>query len=561
MTAAVRYRALGVVLEIYVEGRNQPGSVYNFMEIGLSRLVAKAFLRAFVALQGGNIIESQRASWIQIKRFGCFVAERFGSPERLPQDCLSEFDSWMETQGLSIKSIGSTHNTVVRMLQWCLRNTPKAVHSNTVLFRLPLAALAKKSGDRSGIVPDEPLLRRILAACYTEIDENEKRIYAVRQLPLSPEPNELADLLLRLLQYGGGVLANRKQCNSTQDGQTVLRRLGPYGGLRGVYGQFYLSTKDILPFYLAILTQTSGNPQSLLRAHQDCIINVPMRLDLERVVWDKARARREQAPDFPKDKEWSAPNIIRKLKLLNEELRKLARPKYTESLFLCRNLQGNVAPPSWQSIHNYFREFRKRHGLPKFDLRSLRLAGGKLHHHAARSLAAPKQRLQHVSASTTQTYTPLTDIRVVHDRTILRFQGSFISESLRNTADAAVSPEQNAPPVKAETVFGFGCKEPRGGIAPGSRKGEVCSHFHQCATCLGALVVVDDPTFVAKLIRSQEHLMRERERAMKEGWSRRFELLYAPTLAIMQRDILPSISSSTLERARTLSGPTLPLLE
>jgi hypothetical protein len=560
--ATVRYQILEeVVLEIFVEEKDQPGSSYNFMEIGFSRCVAKAFLRAFVALQGANVLESQRAGWIQIKRFGNFVAEKFGRPEKLPQDCLSGFDGWMIARGLGIKSIGGTHNTVIRMLQWCLRNTPNAVHPKTLLFRLPMAAQAKESEGRSGIVPDEPLLRKILSECYAEIEEIEKRIYEIRQLPLSSEPSELADLLMLLLQLGGGVLATQEQCLSIHGGHTILARLGPYGGLRGVYGQYYLSMRDVFPFYLAILVQTSGNPQSLLRAHQDCIVNVPMRQDLERIVWDKERAKREQAPDFPKDKKWSAPNIVRKLKLHNEELRVLARPKHTESLFLCRNLHGHVAPPSWQAIHNCLLEFRQRHSLPKFDLSSLRPAGGKLHHQVGRSLVVPKQRLQHTSESTTQIYTPLTDIRAVHDKTILRFQGLLISASLRIAADTSIPLEDNSLSVSAETVFGFGCQEPRGGIALGSRKGEVCPQFHQCATCRGALVVVDDPISVAKLIRSKDHLIRERDRAMKEGWSRRFELLYAPTLAILQRDILPSVSSLILERARTLSCPTLPLLE
>jgi hypothetical protein len=561
MTVAVTYHAKGSVLKIYTEGNAQPGSVYNFVEIGLSQQVAESFVRAFMALQGANSIESQRACWIHVKYFGNFLAEKIGRPKRLPRDCLSGFDSWLFKREFGQKTIGAAHNTALRFLRWCQRNAPEALHPKLELFRLPHAAAGERSQTSSETVPEEALIKNILAACYSEIEDIEKRIHETRELPLSPEPNDLADAMMQLLMYGDGELATRQQCNSMRGGTNFVHKLRQFGGLRAIREKYYLTGRDVFPFYLAILTQTSGNPQSLLNAKQDCIIGVPMRDDLERVVWDKERARREQAPDFSKSKEWGAPNIVRKLKVLNSELRAGAREKFSESLFLCRNLHGHVARPSWQAIHDCLKEFRERHRLPKFDLRSLRSAGGRLHHQAGRSIATAKQRLQHASDSTTQKYTPLSDLRGVHDRTILRFQGLLISGSSHPSVNAFIATTSEGIPIQAETVFGFDCKDPLSGIAAGSAKGHPCPSFSQCATCPGAMVVVDDPALVAKLIRSQEHLLRERERATREGWSRRFESLYAPTLSILQRDILPSVSNATMERARVIFSPVLPRLE
>lgn len=561
MSTPVRHCVLGTVLEIYSGDQIKPGSVYDFEKIGFSKRVAKAFVRAFVALSGANSLESQRANWIQIRRFGNYSFESFGRPTRLPPECLVGFQAWMLERGLGVQTIGSAHTFAVRVLHWCLRNAPQSIHPKTATFRLPRTVRKQEPQGPVQAVLDEPLLRKVLAACYTEIDEAEERILDFRKIPLSPDPSELADLLMYLLRCGDGILASQGQVTSRSGAKFVLTRLRPYGGLRGLYQKFYLTPEDIFPYYLAILIQTSGNPQSLLHANHECIVSVPMRLDLEKVVWDKARAGREQAPDFPKDKEWAAPNIIRRLLRINEELRPFARAKYAESLFLCRNSHGHVAPPSWQTIHNCFREFRARHSIPKFDLRSLRAAGGQLHHQAARSLAAAKQRLQHVNESTTQRYTRLSGIRSVHEKTILRFQGLLISESRRFSQKPTTHSLPDPLWRGAETVFGFGCKDPLGGVAPGSRKGEACPSFHQCATCPGALIVVDDPASVARLLRSMEHLEQERDRAVREGWSQRFEMLYEGTLAILQRDILPGVSSQTLAQARAIPTLSLPRLE
>lgn len=563
MTAGVRHVLRDGVLEIYVAQRPAPASVFSFVDAGLSERVGAAFARAFVALQGANTLESQRAAWGLLQKFAAFASEVLGKPDRLPIRTLADYDAWMSKRGLSEKVTGQAHNAVVRVIRWCIRNAPNCVDRRIALYPLPNQSRGRVSSKRASQdePPDENLLRGILSACYAEIESIEQRIDTARQLLMTEEPSELADLLWFLLSTGDGVVPSQRKLLRTRGGATALIKLRQHGGLRGVSGMFYLSIKDVFAFYLAILVQTSGNPQSLLAADADCILPVPLRDDLERVVWEKRRAGREQAPDFPKNKAWAAPNLVRRLRSLNDELRPIAPKRWDSSLFLCRSVQGLVTSPSWQRIHDMFKAFRKRHNLPAFDLRDLRRAGGKLHHQAGRSIAIAQQRLQHSSAATTEIYTPSSDIRQQHGSVILHFQGLLISESrkvtARMSADRMASPEVGA----VETVFGFGCKDPLAGIAPGSRQGEVCTRFHQCATCPGALIVVDDPECVARIGNTASHLVRERERAVKQGWSSRFDALYGPTLTILKRDILPAVSKPTLDVAEGLSVPPLPPLE
>lgn len=561
MNSPVQQKPQGEVLELWVPNNDKPASVFDFHDIGFSLNVARSFVRAFVSLYGALTLESQRANWSLIRRFGNFSFETFGRVERLPQTCLFGFVPWLEKNKYGDKTIGGTYNAVVRILKWCMRNAPEAVHPHTELVRISYAAREKQIDKSVNYADGEELVRKILAACYSDIENSENRILSMRALAKSSIGDSFGSLLQELLSLGNGALPSNNQILKAPKGQTLLSKLGPYGGLRGVQAKYYLNIDDTFPFYLAILAQSSGNPMPILDAARRCIEEVPLRPDLERMVWDKPRAGTDQAPDFPKGKTWSAPNLVRKLLSLNEELRTHANAKDSEALFLCHTLQSKVTRPSWQTIHNSLEKFRIRHELPKFDLRDLRRIGAILHHRAARNIAAAKQRLQHTDDGTIETYTPLSDLRALHDEKIFHFQGLIHKSSLqfgRVSKDALESPP---PSIAAETLFGFGCRDPLGGIAPGSKLGEPCSRFFHCASCTGAIVVVDDRLIVARLYQAYAHLLEEYSRAVREGWSGRFEVLYAPTLAILKSDILPAISAGTLEKARTLHCSPLPRLE
>lgn len=398
-------------------------------------------------------------------------------------------------------------------------------------------------------------MRRILSICYSEIEFIEARIIACKESLKVPSDAEVPNLVNRLLELGGGILPKQSLILESESPGATLRNVRRAGGLRDIGARLYLTPDDIVPFYLAILIQTSGNPQSLLHAKDDCVVPVPMRQDLERVIWIKARSAREQVVDFSKEKTWAAPNIVRRLLSLNGELRPFSAPVHSRRLFLVRNCGGKVEPVSWQGLHNCYRKFRERHELQKFDFRSFRVAGARAHHRAANDLLGATSRLQHTSEVTTQTYTPLEDNREVHDITIQRFQGEMIREALGSASFENVRAVGESRGYGASTVFGFRCKDPIAGIAEGSRKGEVCLHFQQCAKCPGAIVVVDDPECVSKLIGARDHLREEWSRSIREGWSRRFDTLYRPTLEIIEQEILPAISSKVIERASELPAP------
>jgi hypothetical protein len=556
----ITFQSSGTDLQIWITGKKKYSSAFNFEHAGFSPKVATALLRAFVSLYGANSLESIRASWTILKRFGKFADETFGRPNRIPANGFRGFDNWLIQKEYSLRTVGATFNGTLQLLQWCQRNAPDAVHHQLELIRLPYASQARKIKPTLELIPDESLIRKILSACYQDIELTENRLHR-NQLSSEDDEESPAKSIAELLYEGSEDTPSISTLLKTNVAHSVRKQLHSFGGMRSIRAEYCLNIDDIFPFYLAILTQTSGNPMSILQATNDCIVGVPLHPELERIVWAKNRATREQTADFPKSKSWSATNIVRRLLTLNQELRIHAPPAYSNSLFLCRNLQGGIAPPSWQAIHDRFKNFRSRHQLPDFELRSLRIAGAKLHHRAGRSLASAKRRLQHSKECTTQIYTPLSDLRRSHDLTILRFQGLLISESQSFASGNQPSNHTNSTTTSADTVFGFGCKDLYGGIARGSKVGEACNHFFQCASCPGAIVVVDDLENVSRLVRTHDYLVEVRKRAIKEGWGQRFDALYGPTLAILRIEILPSISDSIIEKSRHLSYPPLPHLE
>jgi hypothetical protein len=113
------------------------------------------------------------------------------------------------------------------------------------------------------------------------------------------------------------------------------------------------------------------------------------------------------------------------------------------------------------------------------------------------------------------------------------------------------------PPGTTVSMFGFDCKDPLKGIAPGTRAGEVCTHFLGCFTCPNA-VITAEPASLARLLRARDHLRAGSTYLHPARW----EAIYAPLLRILEEDILTRFSAHELAAAAALhsSAPSLPEL-
>lgn len=561
------HRVCGQQLSVSGPAGQPPRSLFDFAALGFDPAVADALIRGFIALQGHNVIESQRLAWRDIRCFAAALSRKM-LQRPLHANCIEDLKRWLEKSHYGPKARQGCMNWICRLLRWCVRNTKGVVASGASL--LPAQFTQAEIQGRATV--SEAQIKVILRCCYADIEKTEARLAnapALRAGSFAEADEPLQTVILELLQIGRGDIPTQQAIHSARRGSPVLARVRTLGGLAHMIQCLYPSVDDVFPYYLAILTQTSANPQCLRLLKRSCIEPHAVRTDLERIVWDKPRARSEQSVDFPVGRTWSAPNLVRRLCALNESLLAAARSGESQLVFLARGERGRQGVVSWQTIHNGLVAFRERHGLAYFQLKDMRRAGAKLHHATGQSIRAAKLRLNHASESTTQRYTPTSDRREEHEQTILKFQGVLVRESRakgrppsnRVPSDGATLQNgTQADPIA--TVFGFACKDPFAGVAPGSESGRMCLQFFRCATCPGALIPVDDVRVVAKLLSASEALGQTRQRSVREGWTMRFELIYEPIKTVIDQEILPLITDAVIERARSfVDTKCLPWIE
>jgi hypothetical protein len=103
-------------------------------------------------------------------------------------------------------------------------------------------------------------------------------------------------------------------------------------------------------------------------------------------------------------------------------------------------------------------------------------------------------------------------------------------------------------------MFGFDCRDPLAGTAPGTRPGELCTNFMGCFTCPNA-VITPAPLTMARLLQARDHLRAAAATLHPARW----QAFYAPQLRILEEDILPRFSARELAAADLLM-PRLPPL-
>ncbi|WIV98445.1 hypothetical protein [Kinneretia aquatilis] len=512
----------------------------DFSNLGLPDELAEALMRAMVAHLGHTSVSTRKQAFRAIKVFGSFLRSHgLDKDVPLPANTILLLREWIQKKKTPLTA-RVMMNTLIGLLSWLERNIPSVLHPK-MTFVVPRIKVVKNHVAERRHLGDEAI-QAILKACHAEIVQTEKRLTQGHKLAFGqcePEEQDLADLIASLLQIGGGRLASFSEVLAI--GSPLRKWVEIYGGLRHIASLLYLSPRTLLPFYVALLIQTSGNPESILQIHADCIRPHPLRSDLERVIWRKNRSRSEQKVDHPIGRIWSAASIVRRLSSLNERLRKDSPKHLRDRLFICVAAR-NVRTLSSCHLHQMLPDFIGQHQLVDFDFRDFRRDGALDHHREGASIEAARIRLNHISSTTTATYTPLADRAEYHDSVIRRFQGELVRRS--EGGSAGVEESERAEEVRggeSETVFGFQCKDPLAGIAPNSRKGSLCVQFARCASCPGAIIPLDDPKIVGKLLAAAEALESARSRSLEEGWWPRFDAMYESTRTVLANELLPAV--------------------
>jgi len=469
------------------------------------------------------------------------------------------FQVWLKSQKLVNSTRGSLYSIARTIVLWCARNVDGVVSKNLVE---PTVRFSREPVEQTLVVGDS-LLRKLLLAAYSDIDEVSARIRRGRRI-LAGEYRDareevLGILLKELLKLGNGRLPS--QWIIARSKNSFMRRVTEQGGLRELSRQILPTPEDVFPFYLSIVAQTAGNPMAIHELRRDCVQPHPLRDDRKAIVWSKRRSRAEQKADFAISRMRSAPHLVEVAIELSEPLVPLASKNHREMLFLA-NCESGVRLPCFQLFHLMLNAFIAKHNLPNFDFKQLRRAVGHLHHQESGDLLLVARRLNHRSTSTTARYIEPNAFLEANDQLISRFQGELVAICSGSDSTVSERSQHKSTGQPSETVFGFLCRDPYAGIAPGMAEGVACSFFAHCATCPGAIITLDDPRVVGRLVRTAQALHDARERATKAGWLERYHNLYDPILKIIEEELLPKVSQEVLDTAASIHPlPAIPYIE
>ena len=553
-----------------VLSRRVRSTIVDFATLRLPTDLAHALADAFWHYGAGNG-RSLLTIWVHMRTFGQFVAETaaVASLADVHRDLLARYIEWLNARRRAngkpwTKSSRSGAYTALRkLLQWLERCRPGLIAP----MEYPFNPFPWRNRD-SGTVPKLPVseLRAILKACERDIAAIRTRRAsfaaeraAHRGSAACPDVSRAA-LVATIEERYAGLIPSALALSRA--GQHAVRRgLSKFGGAKQVAPLIYPDARSLLPYYLAILIHTAGNPEPIARLETDCLQPIPLLDDRQMLVWAKNRAGQTQRRSFRSNNPDEPPALVKELLTYTEPLRRHAPPPVRNRLLLFRGASGRInslSPALAKMIIRY--EFTVRHQLPHFSLASIRPSVLTAFYRASGDLHQVKDVANHRNIATTVRYVDTLQVQAEHRARIAALQSTFLGHIERPPSRAPRSRRHARPKkpcgIPAVSMFGFDCKDPFEGIVPGSRRGSLCRHFLGCFTCPNA-IIPDDPRTLARLLQAREHL----RSAASSVHPARWQALYAPPLAILENDILSRFNTAEIAAAEPLRATLSPLPE
>lgn len=541
-------------------------TLVDFSSLSLPADVRQALAEAFWSHVGVRPARSIKSQWTFMQVFDRFAAESgaVASLSYLDRPMLVRYIEWLNAQrrradGMpwTLSTRASAYGSLRQLLQWLERCRPDLVGSIEYPFS-PFPGRARGAPTRATLSPVQ--LRAVLRACESDIAQaRTARDAAAAQLATDcGKAGSLGWLLEEIDRRFGGIVPSALELEGRGNYalQVAVRR---FGGAKQIEPLLYPRSVSLLPYYLAILIHAAGNPEPIAELDRDCLQALPLLEDRESLVWFKARAGRLQRRTFARAAAFEPPALVRDILAWNERLRPLAPPEQRNRLFIFKGLR-TVNAMSTITVHHRLGDFCERHGLPRFELKSIRPSVLCSFYRVSGDMLRTKAIANHASVATTVRYVEAPVVQAHNRSRIAALQGAFIEHLAAPHAPSNVQrpersePRAPVPPGPLVSLFGFDCKDPMAGIAPGTRRGELCTNFMGCFTCPNA-VIAPDPATVARLLQARDHL-RAAAAALHPA---RWQAFYAPQLRILEEDILPRFAARELAAGELLLSQLPPL--
>lgn len=496
------------------EPRKVRNTTIDFGKLGLPKDVRYALADAFWNHVGSREPSAIQFHWYQVRCFSRFYAETraFRRIADLDQALLLRYIEWLGQQRTPAgtpwsKSTRSVAYTVLRkLLQWLERCRPGLLKPVNYPYN-PFPGRRRDARPRKRLSIE--VLRAILRACESDIES---------------------------------------------------------GRAERVAGQDDPTCDMLMPYFIAILLHTAGNPWAIAALRTDCLRPMPLLDDREMLVWEKPRASTIQRRAFRLDAPLDPPALVRDLLQWTCRLRRHIDVSRRDRLFIYLGTRGATALEPANLIYPR-RRFAERHKLQDFELAGLRPSVLTAFYRVSGDLNQVRAIANHAQLSTTISYVESPEVQAQNRFRVATLQTAFLGhvrepppDTTRAAAVAARSQRSTAivPAGEAVSMFGFSCLDPFSGIAPGTRPGELCTNFLGCLTCPNAILTHDART-LARLLQARDHM----QAASAEIHPARWSAIYSPQLAILEHDILARFSAQEITEAQHLRGtlPSLPPLQ
>ena len=483
-------------------------------------------------------------------------------------DILLRYVEWLNAQRtvrgtpLGKATRSSTYTSLYKLLQWLVRCRPGLLGS----IDWPINPFPWRNRDTRGRRALEARqVREILKACEHDIaqirlmrERGGQLIQSARAAGATymSSPGALLDVIDK--QFGG-VLPPTPILYRTHN--HLNRYLVKHGGVDVIEPYLYPNAYGLFPYYLAIVLHTAGNSQAIADMPMDCLQALPLLDDRELLLWDKPRARSVQRRSFRTSDPFAPPALVREVIEWTRRLRSRVPIEQRDRLFLMKTTRGPTAATRIK-FERPLDRFIAVHHLKPFSLSSLRPSVLTALYRSTGDLRAVKEMANHASLSTTVSYVQGPEVAAQNGLRMAALQSALLGhiESPANGGPGQAPSAHPADPLLAGTavsMFGFSCKDPFSGVAPGTRRGELCTNFLACLTCPNAIIPTDAPT-LARLLNARDHLLAAAAHLHPARW----EAIYAPQLRILEQDLLPRFPArdrQEAERLRTTLPPLLPL--
>jgi hypothetical protein len=489
---------------------------------------------------------------------------------------LRAYVAWLGTRPIAKGSRAAIWVTLKVAMAWLKRHRPDLVQPGLEFPFNPFPRHNQSVSHRPGLARE--VIEAVLEACRRDIEESWADFQRGRELiatagarvaavgePTLRDLSDMGVLLALLVQRHGGLLP---EGGDLLAGDVLSRRIREvikrHGGAERVSRFLHATPETIVPYMIAIGAQSFANPEALHDTRRDCMGEDLVIARIVHVTWPKGRASQVQRRSFLRDRGMSVPNLIDRVLALTAPLVPHAAPEHRDRLFLTvvrrgpRRSPNRVAPAPCRS--EWVHRFVARHGLVDQQGKPLQLTlaalrpTGLTHAHVrlGHDVVKTQALANHADLDQTKRYVGQPVIQAEQTGMIARLQGRFVDAvrgggvPAKQGSRGAEAPEEEIDARNA-TASGFICRDPLSGIAPGQRKGKLCTAWLGCFTCRNAVIPRDADT-LARILRTRQALVEGRPRMALDRW----QLLYAPQLEIIDLDILPEFSADVRAAAEAM---------